>query len=242
MEQKTDFSPKVPLFIMLKILNFKPLFIFGGTSNFAGQWWFWVILAAVIIFVVYSGLKKNRQEKKQRKQREKEVKQLLKKHLAKTSKFQNVSLSYVDVVARTGKRYTKRDVFDVFVKITNPRAKLSEPVYKCFEIEGTARYTDPKDKKSPVLIDWKVNGEFDYQNHQQLLKTRPRSKVGIYLSSLFQGKKRQSYLKTELAKAQTLRQGRKQIDEKSERIIATKVAREEVFKPEPPRKPADENL
>ncbi len=226
------------------MFNYQPhLFLFGGnTSNFATSWWFWVILGIVIVFVVYSGLKKNREEKKQRKQREKEVKQLLKKHLAKTAAFQNVTLSYVDVVARTGKQYTRRDVFDVFVKIYNARNKKQAPIFRCFEVEGTARYADPKDKKSAVLIDWKINAEFDYQNHMTLLKKRPRSKLGVYISSFFKGKNRHQYLKEQLEQINNLKQNRTNIDQKSAQIATKQTQNEEIFKPEKPTKTDDQNL
>ena len=217
------------------------LFIFGGggIKNFATSWWFWLILGLVIVFVVYSGLKKNREEKKQRKQREKEVKQVLKKHLAKTAAFQNVTLSYVDVISRSGKQYNRRDVFDVFVKIYNQRVKNQKPIYKCYEIEGSARYADPKDKKSAVLIDWKINAEFDYENHKKLLKKRPRSKMGVYISSLFKGKNRQAYLQEQLNQIKTLKENRSNIDKKSAQIATTETQTEEIFKPKKPSKTDD---
>lgn len=205
-----------------------------GTS-----WWFWLILVVVIGFVIYSGLKKNREEKNQRKQREKEVKQLIKKTLAQNPQFKNVTISYEDVVSRSGKQYTKRDVFDVFIKITNAKKSQQKPIFKCFEVEGFADYADPKDKKSPVVVDWRINTEFNYEEHKTLLKHKPRSKLLIYFFALFKGRKRREYLKKHLEINQQFKTARRKIDLNTHQ--KQKTANDEVFKTQKP-KSDDENL
>ena len=203
------------------------LFI-GGLTDIGTKWYFWIILLAIIGFVVYSGLKKNKKEKKQRKQREKEVKKLIKKHLADQPNYQNITITYKDVIARTGKKYNNRDVFDVFLEIVNKK-KGGKPILKCFEIEGFAVYTDPKDKDN-VTVDWRINHEFDYQEHRILLRKKPASRLSIYLRSLFQGKNRQAFLKTKLAERKKLLTKRKTIDQQSTPNKPDET--EAVFKPE----------
>lgn len=117
-----------------------------------------VIVVAVVIFAVVStimGRKNNRLEKEKRK---KEVKSAIKQYIKAHESLTNLKIEYKKVVARKGKTYKYRDIFDVIVVISEAKTNkfIAE---KSFEIEGINK----KINKKNYTTDWKVNRELDLE-------------------------------------------------------------------------------
>ncbi len=190
---------------------------------------FWVILVFAIGFVIFSGIKKRRNEKKSRNKRENEVKSLIKEHLRETENYKNIAIEYVEVIPRTGKIYRSRDVFDVFVKVLNPRKNNLLVAKKVYEIEGVAS-PNPKSKdKNDSIVHWSINREFVYDEHLSLIKWTPPSKWRIYLRSLNK-KNRKKYIQEEKTKLADWRKREKDI-QKELKQKKKKSDEEQVFRP-----------
>ena len=170
-------------------------------------------MVLIIGFIVYSGFKKQKKEKKERKKREKEVKDLIKNFLKKNNNLHNVVVEYLDVKPRIGKHYKSRDVYDVFVKIINPKTNLVI-TKKAYEIEGSASFEDNNEtaskKDKAVVVDWNINKEFKYNNHKNIIDEEISSQFGIYLKSVFK-KNRKKYINKQLKKIKKLEIEKKKI-------------------------------
>ena len=193
-------------------------------SSIGSNWIFWIILIAIIGFIVYSGIKKQKNEGKEKKKRENEVRNLIKDHIRKKDDLKNVIVNYSDVKIRTGNLYKDRDVYDVFVEIKNPRTQ-EVITRKAYEIEGFAK-TLPGEEKE-VKVNWLINKEFVYEKHQNLLNQKADPLPLIYLKSLFQ-KKPYKYIKKQKQFKDKLKKQRAELDKGLKKIEKTK----SVFSPQ----------
>lgn len=191
---------------------------------------FWIVLVLAIIFIVYSGFKKQKLEKKNRSKRETEVKDLIKEYLRTSKNYKNITVEYIEVIPRSGKAYRSRDVFDVFVNIFNVREQKKLISKHAFEIEGVASHNPKSQNKKDVLVNWLVNHEFAYDDHFSLLKYTPPSRWRIYLRSLNKPNRRK-YIVNEKTKLQNWKQQEKIIDKKAKAKTSKKVDEEQVFRP-----------
>ena len=193
-------------------------------SSIGSNWIFWIILIAIIGFIVYSGIKKQKTEGKEKKKRENEVRNLIKDHIRKKDDLKNVIVNYLDVKIRAGNLYKDRDVYDVFVEIKNPRTQ-EVITRKAYEIEGFAK-TLPGEEKE-IKVNWLINKEFVYEKHQNLLNQKADPLPLIYLKSLFQ-KKPYEYIKKQKQFKNKLKKQRAELDKGLKKIKKTK----SVFSPQ----------
>lgn len=130
-------------------------------SFFEGGMTTWIMLAVIIIIIVMtivSAITKRKKDKIEREKRQKEVRTQIKQYLKDTEKVAHKRVDYDKVVARSGKEYKYRDVFDVVVNLYDAR-KNELYATKAFEVEG---FTKQLSKKQYETI-WKVNQELDLQ-------------------------------------------------------------------------------
>lgn len=188
---------------------------------------FGVIIIGIIIFIVYKGFKKKKTEKIEQHKREDEVIKEIKKYLSEINKLKNVSIKFVKVVARSGKLYKYRDVFDVFVEIKN--IKKNKIIRKnAYEVEGIA--TQGIENKKEINVKWFINKEFEYEKHWKLINDLPSSSWKIHLKSLkIKDKKlRKNWKKDEIEK---LKKWSKEQKDRHKKIEKSKENEEEIFKP-----------
>ncbi len=198
--------------------------MFDIFSSIGSNWIFWIILIAIIGFIVYSGIKKQKTEGKEKKKRENEVRNLIKDHIRKKDDLKNVIVNYLDVKIRAGNLYKDRDVYDVFVEIKNPRTQ-EVITRKAYEIEGFAK-TLPGEEKE-IKVNWLINKEFVYEKHQNLLNQKADLLPLIYLKSLFK-KKPYEYIKKQKQFKDKLKKQRAELDKGLKKIEKTK----SVFSPQ----------
>ncbi len=115
-----------------------------------------VVVVGIIIFAIISSIYGRKNQKAEKEKRKREVKQSIKNFIKKENNIKNVIIDYNKVVARKGKDYKYRDVFDVIVKIRNPKEE-NKVIEKAFEIEGISKKINKKD----YTTTWVVNRELD---------------------------------------------------------------------------------
>ncbi|AXF96637.1 hypothetical protein [Spiroplasma phoeniceum] len=117
-----------------------------------------VIVVAVIIFAIVSSIMGRKAQRIEREKRKKQVKDKIKQYIKDTDNRKNLRLEYEKVIARKGKEFKYRDIFDVIVDIYEAKtnAFLEQ---KAFEIEGISK----KNSKKQYETTWIVNQEIDLE-------------------------------------------------------------------------------
>ncbi len=117
-----------------------------------------VIVAGVVIFAIVTAITGRKNQRLEKEKRKKSVKTKIKKYLNANYDIHNSRIEYEKVVARKGKEYKYRDIFDVLVDVYEHRS--NKLIFsKAFEIEGISHKVD----KKKIDTDWTVNGELDYE-------------------------------------------------------------------------------
>ncbi|AGM25269.1 hypothetical protein [Spiroplasma chrysopicola] len=115
-----------------------------------------IIVLAVIIFAIVSSIMGRKAQKLEREKRKKQVKDKIKEYIKETDNRKNLRLEYEKVIARKGKEYKYRDLFDVIVDIYEAKTN-SFLEQKAFEIEGISKKVGKKQYETT----WIVNQEID---------------------------------------------------------------------------------
>ncbi|WHQ37543.1 hypothetical protein [Spiroplasma sp. SV19] len=115
-----------------------------------------VIVIAVIIFAIVSSIMGRKAQRLEREKRKKQVKDKIKQYIKETDNRKNLRLEYEKVIARKGKEFKYRDIFDVIVDIYEAKTN-SFLEQKAFEIEGISK----KISKKQYETTWTVNQEID---------------------------------------------------------------------------------
>ncbi|WP_339024821.1 hypothetical protein [Spiroplasma endosymbiont of Agriotes lineatus] len=121
----------------------------------------WVMLGLIIIIVVVmivSSIRKQKQDKIEKEKRQKEVRDKIKQYLRINDNIMHKRIEYDKVIARAGKDYKYRDVFDVVIKLYDSK---SNQLYatKAFEVEGLTKQLSKKKYETT----WKVNHELELE-------------------------------------------------------------------------------
>jgi ABC-type multidrug transport system fused ATPase/permease subunit len=117
-----------------------------------------VIVVAVIIFTIVSSIMGRKAQRIEREKRKKQVKNKIKQYIKDTDNRKNLRLEYEKVIARKGKEFKYRDIFDVIVDIYEAKTNYFLE-QKAFEIEGISK----KISKKQYETTWIVNQEIDLE-------------------------------------------------------------------------------
>lgn len=117
-----------------------------------------VIVVAVIIFAIVSSIMGRKAQRIEREKRKKQVKDKIKQYIKYNDNRKNLRLEYEKVIARKGKEFKYRDIFDVIVDIYEAK-KNAFLEQKAFEIEGISK----KNSKKQYETTWIVNQEIDLE-------------------------------------------------------------------------------
>jgi len=124
-----------------------------------------VIVVGVVIFSIVSSIlnKKNRQKEKDK--RKKEVKEKIKEFIKEKENVKNIGVEFEKVIACKGKKYKNRDVFEVIIKIFDPKTnKLIEE--RAYEIEGISIEV----AKKKYRHEWVINSRLDLEHTKRRFK------------------------------------------------------------------------
>ncbi|UZQ30987.1 MAG: hypothetical protein OHM56_05690 [Spiroplasma phoeniceum] len=116
------------------------------------------IVFAVIIFAIVSSIMGRKAQRIEREKRKKQVKDKIKQYIKDNDNRKNLRLEYEKVIARKGKEFKYRDIFDVIVDIYEAKTN-SFLEQKAFEIEGISK----KISKKQYETNWIVNQEIDLE-------------------------------------------------------------------------------
>lgn len=128
----------------------------------------WIMLALILIIIVimiFSSIRKRKQDKIEKEKRQKEVRNKIKQYLKENGQITHKTVQFEKVVARVGREYKYRDVFDVIIKLYDSKSKR---VYstKAFEVEGISKQISKKKYETT----WEINKELDLETTLQRLK------------------------------------------------------------------------
>ncbi|WP_338954495.1 hypothetical protein [Spiroplasma endosymbiont of Polydrusus cervinus] len=117
-----------------------------------------VIVFAVIIFAIVSSIMGQKAQRIEREKRKKQVKDKIKQYIKDTDNRKNLRLQYEKVIARKGKEFKYRDIFDVIVNIYEAKtnAFLEQ---KAFEIEGISKKISKKQYETTWIVNQEINLE-----------------------------------------------------------------------------------
>ncbi|WP_338982373.1 hypothetical protein [Spiroplasma endosymbiont of Eupeodes luniger] len=121
----------------------------------------WVMLGLIIIIVVVmivSSIRKRKQDKIEKEKRQKEVRDKIKHYLKINDNIAHKRIEYDKVIARAGKDYKYRDVFDVVIKLYDSKSNALYAT-KAFEVEGLTKQLSKKEYETT----WKVNHELELE-------------------------------------------------------------------------------
>ncbi|WP_338968148.1 hypothetical protein [Spiroplasma endosymbiont of Lonchoptera lutea] len=121
----------------------------------------WVMLGLIIIIVVVmivSSIRKRKQDKIEKEKRQKEVRDKIKQYLKINDNIAHKRIEYDKVIARAGKDYKYRDVFDVVIKLYDSKSNALYAT-KAFEVEGLTKQLSKKEYETT----WKVNHELELE-------------------------------------------------------------------------------
>jgi hypothetical protein len=107
----------------------------------------WVMLGLIIIIVVVmivSSIRKRKQDKIEKEKRQKEVRDKIKQYLKINDNIAHKRIEYDKVIARAGKDYKYRDVFDVVIKLYDSKSNALYAT-KAFEVEGLTKQLSKKE-------------------------------------------------------------------------------------------------
>ncbi len=187
-----------------------------------------VCIVGIIIFIGITSLVNRKSQKKEREKRKREVRDKIKSFIKERENKKNLYIEFEKVVARKGKKYKTRDVFEVIIKIFD--AKTREHIEdRAYEIEGISI---PIDKKN-YTHEWVINSRLDIEN------TRHRISIiegDVKLSK--DEKKRQKQLAKEERKQQYIleKEERKKLRKSNESLKPKKVEHENKFIPKRDKK------
>ena len=114
----------------------------GSTTNIV----LIAIVAGVVIFAVVSAILGHKNSKLEKTKKKKEVIIRIKEYLKNNNDLKHVEVEYKKIVARKGKEYKYRDIFDVVVDVKAAKTK-NFICSKAFEIEGKHRKISKKNQK-----------------------------------------------------------------------------------------------
>ncbi|WP_374696604.1 hypothetical protein [Spiroplasma endosymbiont of Polydrusus formosus] len=117
-----------------------------------------VIVFAVIIFAVVSSIVGRKAQRIEREKRKKQVKDKIKQYIKDTDNRKNLRLEYDKVIARKGKEFKYRDIFDVIVDIYEAKTN-SFLEQKAFEIEGISKKISKKQYETTWIVNKEINLE-----------------------------------------------------------------------------------
>lgn len=117
-----------------------------------------VIVVAVIIFAIVSSIMGRKAQRIEREKRKKQVKDKIKQYIKDNDNRKNLRLEYEKVIARKGKEFKYRDIFDVIVDIYEAKtnAFLEQ---KAFEIEGISKKISKKQYETTWIVNQEINLE-----------------------------------------------------------------------------------
>jgi len=131
----------------------------GGFSSLSIDIVLGVIVVGVVIFTIVSSIlnKKNRQKEKDK--RKKEVREKIKDFIKEKENVKNIGVDFEKVVACKGKKYKNRDVFEVIIKIFDPKTN-KEIEKRAYEIEGISIEIGKKKYRH----EWVINSRLDLEH------------------------------------------------------------------------------
>lgn len=116
-----------------------------------------VVVVGIIVFAVVTTITGRKTRAKERAERKRTVKNRIKIYLWEKYKVKNARVEYEKVIARKGKQYKYRDIFDVLIDVYEPKRNVLL-FSKAFEVEGISHKVNRKQFRT----DWVVNQELDY--------------------------------------------------------------------------------
>lgn len=122
------------------------------------SWWMLILMLVVLVIFIISSIGSKKRKKEEKQKRQKEVKEALKVYMRDELNLRHKTVEFEQVLARNGKDYRYRDVFDVIIKLYDSK-KNELYATKAFEIEG---FINQISKKEFETI-WKVNCELDLE-------------------------------------------------------------------------------
>ncbi|WP_425377756.1 hypothetical protein [Spiroplasma endosymbiont of Polydrusus pterygomalis] len=117
-----------------------------------------LIVFAVIIFAVVSSIMGQKAQRIEREKRKKQVKDKIKRYIKDTDNCKNLRLEYKKVIARKGKEFKYRDIFDVIVDIYEAKTNTFLE-QKAFEIEGISNKISKKQYETTWIVNQEINLE-----------------------------------------------------------------------------------
>ncbi|WP_215825541.1 hypothetical protein [Spiroplasma endosymbiont of 'Nebria riversi'] len=135
--------------------------MFLVTGNLQNGQTTWVMLGLIIIIVVVmivSSIRKRKQDKIEKEKRQKEVRDKIKQYLKINDNIAHKRIEYDKVIARAGKDYKYRDVFDIVIKLYDSKSNALYAT-KAFEVEGLTKQLSKKEYETT----WKVNHELELE-------------------------------------------------------------------------------
>lgn len=117
-----------------------------------------IIITTVIIFAIVSSIMGRKTQRIEREKRKKQVKDKIKQYIKNIDNRKNLRLEYEKVIARKGKEFKYRDIFDVIVDIYEAKTNIFLE-QKAFEIEGISKNINRKQYETL----WTVNKEINLE-------------------------------------------------------------------------------
>ncbi len=115
-----------------------------------------LIVIGIIIFTTVTSIINKKNRIKEKDKRKREVREKIKSFIRETDHKKNLLIEFEKIVARKGKEYKNRDIFEVIINIKDPKTnKHIED--RAYEIEGISI---PIDKKN-YSYDWVINSRLD---------------------------------------------------------------------------------
>lgn len=119
---------------------------------------FVIIIIVIIIFAIISSIINKKTQKLEQQKQKKQIINKIKQYIRNINNQKNIRIEYIKIIARKGKEYKYRDIFDIIVDIYEAKNnKWLEQ--KAFEIESISKKIDRKNYE----IIWIVNQEIDLE-------------------------------------------------------------------------------
>ncbi len=115
-----------------------------------------VCIVGIIIFIIITSILNKKTQRKEKEKRKREVREKIKSFIKERENRQNLYIQFEKVLARKGKEFKNRDVFEVIINIYDAKSR-NHIEDRAYEIEGISI---PIDKKN-YTHEWVVNSKLD---------------------------------------------------------------------------------
>ena len=141
-------------------------FINGSSSHrFALDIILVISIIGIVLFIGVTSLLNRKNKQKEKEKRKREVRNKIKTFIREKESKKNLKIEFEKVIAKKGKKYKTRDVFEVIINISDAKSNIHIED-RAYEIEGISI---PIDKKN-FNHEWVVNARLDIKNTREYIK------------------------------------------------------------------------